>query len=273
MNNNFWFTSGEKGLDIGEVLYQLKSDIIKYKYEDKQEIVVHLIHLFESEERVSDFIGIQEINYIKRHHRDKWTEYLIYRYEFKYIASKNKETNYPIYVLIEPTSICNLRCKMCFQVDRDFVTREYMGKMNFELYKEIIDEISANGTKAITFASRGEPLLHPKIADMLKYASGKFIDIKINTNATKLTKELSKIILSSGVNEIVFSVDSDNKEQYESIRVRSNWEKVLENIKNFETIRREMFSDIPIHTRASGVLVDNGQDIKKGLDNFRGIKT
>jgi organic radical activating enzyme len=261
MNNNFWFTSGEEDLDVDSVLDQLKSDITIYK--EKHKTINHLISLLKSKEKINDLIGIQEVNYIKRHNKNKWTEYLIYRYEFKYIASKNKETSYPIYVLLEPTSICNLRCKMCFQVDKSFVTREHMGKMSFELYKDIIDEISKNGTKAITFASRGEPLLHPKIGAMLEYASGKFIDIKINTNATKLTEKLSKIILSSGVNEIVFSVDSDNKEQYESIRVRSNWNKVLDNIKNFETIRREMFPDTPIHTRVSGVLVDNDQDVDR----------
>lgn len=152
---------------------------------------------------------------------------------------------------------------MCFQVDESFVNRKYMGKMDFGLYKEIIDEISVRGTKAITFASRGEPLFHPKIGEMLEYAAGKFIDIKINTNATLLTEDLSKIILESGVNEIVFSVDSDNKKQYESIRVRAIWEETLKNIINFESIRRDLFPGTPIHTRVSGVLIDSSQNIDK----------
>ena len=263
MSNNFWFASGESILDIELVLNQLKFDITIYK--EKQETITYLISLFNSE-KINDFIGVQEVNYLKRHNRNKWTEYLIYRYEFKSIPKSKMHSDSPLYVLIEPTSICNLRCKMCFQVDSSFVNRKYMGKMDLGFYKEIIDEISVRGTKAITFASRGEPLFHPNIGEMLEYAAGKFIDIKINTNATLLTDSLSRTILESGVNEIVFSVDSDNKKQYESIRVRAIWEETLKNIINFESIRMEFFPDAPIHTRVSGVLVDNDQDVDKISD-------
>ena len=36
-----------------------------------------------------------------------------------------------------------------------------MGKMQPELFRKVIDECEAGGTKAITFGSRGEPTIHP----------------------------------------------------------------------------------------------------------------
>ena len=108
-------------MDIELVLNQLKFDITIYK--EKQETITYLISLFNSE-KINDFIGVQEVNYLKRHNRNKWTEYLIYRYEFKSIPKSKMHSDYPLYVLIEPTSICNLRCKMCFQVDSSFVNRK-----------------------------------------------------------------------------------------------------------------------------------------------------
>ena len=70
------------------------------------------------------------------------------------------------------------------------------------------NEKMINGTKAITLASRGEPTLHPKLPEMLEYASGKFLEVKLNTNATRLDEKVIRKILETQVNEIVFSAAS-----------------------------------------------------------------
>jgi radical SAM protein with 4Fe4S-binding SPASM domain len=150
---------------------------------------------------------------------------------------------------------------MCFQVDESFSSsKDFMGKMELDLFKKIIDETSSNGTKAITLASRGEPTLHPQLKEMLEYCSGKFIEIKMNTNATRLTKELIHTILKSGITDLVFSVDSYQKEDYEKIRVRGVFETVLNNIKLFQEIRNEFYPNSLCATRISGVKVNKDLD-------------
>ena len=42
-------------------------------------------------------------------------EYIIYRYKFKEFPKKKISTDFPIYILIEPVSSCNLKCPMCFK--------------------------------------------------------------------------------------------------------------------------------------------------------------
>jgi radical SAM protein with 4Fe4S-binding SPASM domain len=197
--------------------------------------------------------GPQELNYILKNTEDKWLDYLIYRYKFILYPKLKIKSDFPIYILIEPTSICNLRCTMCFQVDKSFTKKEYMGQMEFDLFKKIVDEAVINGTKAITLASRGEPTLHKQLNSMLDYISNKFIDIKLNTNATKLNDDLCHKILSSSVNEIVFSVDSHIKTIYEKIRVNGVFEDILYNIKNFHSIRKNYYPNSKIITRISGV--------------------
>ena len=60
-----------------------------------------------------------------------------------------------------------------------------MGIMKWELFKKLLmsNEI---GVGAITLASRGEPLMHPKFSDMIKYISKKenIFELKINTNGS-----------------------------------------------------------------------------------------
>ena len=77
---------------------------------------------------------------------------------------------------------------MCFQVDSSF-TKEFMGMMPWNIFKKTVDEVALNNCKAVTLASRGEPTLHPKLP-MIEYISQKgILDLKINTNATKLNEK------------------------------------------------------------------------------------
>ena len=101
-----------------------------------------------------------------------------------------------------------------------------------------------------------------KLDEMLEYCSNKFYELKINTNATKLTEKLIHKILQSGVTDVVFSVDSYKKDDYERIRVQGIFESVVDNIKKFAEIRREFYPESKCATRVSGVRVD------KELDEF-----
>ncbi len=191
--------------------------------------------------------------------------YLMHRYRYNCEAQNNIVGDYPIHLLIEPVSYCNIRCTMCFQVDPGFSKeKEFIGKMDLDLFKKCIDNARENSCRAITLASRGEPTLHPQFKEFIEYAGAdnehQFYEFKINTNATKLTEELCHVICKNNVNLLVFSVDSDNKEQYERIRVGGKFEQVFNNIKRFSQIKNKFYPNVNIFTRISGVLVE-GQDI------------
>ena len=69
----------------------------------------------------------------------------------------------------------DLRKRQMVTIDKSFTKKPFMGTMKMDFFKEIIDECYANGTKAITLASRGEPTLHPKLPEMLDYISNKLL--------------------------------------------------------------------------------------------------
>ena len=89
------------------------------------------------------------------------------------------------------------------------------------------------------------------------------MDLKLNSTATRLTEKLSRDILEAEVKEIVFSVDAGTKETYESIRVKGKFDQVVNNIKNFNKIRKNEFPNSKTTTRISGVKVNDTQDIKQ----------
>ncbi len=204
----------------------------------------------------------QELAWLLKNPKDLWVEYLIYRHKSRLYPSQQKRPKFPPYILIEPTSVCNIRCVMCFQVDKTFTNKKFMGNMPWDLFTKAVDEASENHCPAITLASRGEPTLHPQLGEMLLYIASKgVLDLKLNTNATLLNDELSHKILNAGVNEIVFSVDAGTKETYERIRVLGKFNEVVQNVKRFQEIRDSEYKDSKTVTRISGVKVDDDQDI------------
>ena len=205
----------------------------------------------------------QELQWLSKHRKKDWINYIIYRYKFKVYPAIHKETDFPLYLLIEPTSVCNIRCVMCFQVDESFSKKkEYLGFMDIELFKKIINDAKENNCQAITLASRGEPTLHKQFNEMMKILKkSNILDLKINTNATVLTEEKSRQILDANFSEVVFSVDAGTKETYESIRVLGKFERVVQNIKMFKKIRETEFPNSSTITRISGVKVNDSQDL------------
>jgi len=136
-----------------------------------------------------------------------------------------------------------------------------MGMMDLGMFKEVVDEANSQNVGAITLASRGEPTLHKEIDTMLEYLSEKFIEVKLTTNATRLTEALSHKILESGVNLVVFSVDAADAETYESIRIRGNFSEVVKNIRTFHQIREQHYPASSCTTRISGVRIRETQDL------------
>lgn len=142
-----------------------------------------------------------------------------------------RETDFPSKIQIEPTNICNARCVMCPLKD---MKRE-IGYMDFELYKKIIDEISQYKLRRLILHIMGEPLLHPKIFEMISYVKKKNPkqEVEFSTNASLLTEEKGKKLIQSGLDIINLSLDANSKEVYEKIRIGLNYERTMKNIYDF----------------------------------------
>lgn len=181
--------------------------------------------------------------------------YLYHRYRYDIFPIERRLDDFPPYIQIEPCSACNYRCVFCYQTDAAFSSPKngHMGVMPLERFKRIVDEIEGKIAFG-SLASRGEPLMCPDIDAMLEYCQGKFLDMKLNTNASMLTEAHAHAMLSGGLRCIVFSADAADPEQYRRYRVGGQLEKVLKNVAMFERIRAAHYPESPVITRVSGVL-------------------
>ena len=201
------------------------------------------------------------IEELRRLGDDELPRYLFYRFRYDVFPAKKELDAFPPCVQIEPTSVCNYRCVFCYQTDEKLQDRKagHKGRMEFDLFKRVVDQIEGQ-VEAVTLASRGEPLLCKDIVGMLEYISGKFLGLKVNTNAWYLNEEKAHALLAAEANTIVFSADAADEELYAKLRVNGRLDKVLENVRMFADIKAKHYPSSRTITRVSGVKVSDEQN-------------
>ncbi len=195
--------------------------------------------------------------------KSKIIKYLLFRYKFHLAGEKKINFGYPPYLLIEPVSSCNLKCPFCFQTDKSFTRKPYMGVIDLDFFKNIVDQADKLGTGAVTLASRGEPTMHKNFVEMLDYIGEKknIFEVKTNTNGTRLNEKICHAIFRNKINLIVISSDHYIKKDYERLRLGSNFEKVVENVDRLFNIRKEFYPDSKTEIRISGI--DNERNLDR----------
>lgn len=86
---------------------------------------------------------------------------------------------FPMHLQLNPTNACNLECDFC-----SCANREHDAVQPFEEIKELLLYYAALGMRAVTITGGGEPLLHPRINDILALLNMLHIGVGLVTNGT-----------------------------------------------------------------------------------------
>ncbi len=126
--------------------------------------------------------------------------------------------NGPIYLDIDVTERCNLKCLGCMY-HSDRVTRLLPQNgaprdLPFNLIKDLCDQLDSSKTSTIILQGAGEPLLHPKIFEIIDMFSRKGFETVLITNATLLSEKVLVRLVESGLDTLTVSLWATNREQY-----------------------------------------------------------
>ena len=180
----------------------------------------------------------------------------------------------PIVVQIFPIYACNFTCRYCtFSVDkskRGFISDKIV--MDFDLYKKCIDDIALfpNKVKVLRFVGMGEPLLHKKIVDMVKYAVSKDVAnrVEILTNASLLTPEMSDSLIPAGLSRLVVSIQGTTKEKYRDVcGADIDFEKFIEDLRYFFNNK----GNAQVHIKIVDYALDSKDDEQRFYEIFGDI--
>lgn len=190
-------------------------------------------------------------------------KFLAYRKAWHENPSKHIVGNFPLHLDVESTNTCNLRCAMC-QIPFD---KMKPGFIDMNLYNKILEEIKTHGLPSIKFNFRGEPLMHPKIDELVKKAkeSG-VLEVQFNSNGTLLTEEKARKLIDAGLDRIKFSVDSINPDTYNSIRIGADYEKTISRIISLIDMRNKLGKKIPSIQVQMVYMESNHKEVEDYLD-------
>jgi radical SAM protein with 4Fe4S-binding SPASM domain len=151
---------------------------------------------------------------------------------------------YPPILMVEPTNICNLKCPMCPSGSGDM--KRELGKMNFDDFKKIIDEIGPYIIQ-VQLWNQGEPFINRSFIEFIAYANSKGIMTHTSTNGHYIrTDEQAEALINSGLDQLIFSMDGTNKESYEKYRVGGNFDVVLEALERIARVKIKLNSKTPL---------------------------
>src|SRR5208283_81022 len=181
-----------------------------------------------------------------------------------YLRKAEVSSGLPVYLVIESTSICNLKCIMC--------PYPSMGRINEHMSMTVYERIIAEGAGFVEFIWLhffGEPLINKNIYRMIDMAEEAGIRTGISTNATLLDEKACAAILDSKLSMLVLCLDGATKETFERIRVGARFEKVSANIARFAGMKAAGNSDLKVVLQMIDMMANSGEK-QLFLEQWRG---
>ncbi len=195
-----------------------------------------------------------QLNRKIKSHRIKFLGlFLLHKFNKRYLA-----------VNLDPVMACNLRCKMCYFTDADYV-KTLKGQFKEEDLKLVADTIFNRALK-LQIGCGTEPTLFkdlPKIVALGKQYNVPYISL--TTNANLLTEEKIEELVKAGLNEFTISLHGVTKETYEGFMKKASYEKFHNAFKAFAKLKTKYNFKVRINYTFNK---DNFYELKEFFNHF-----
>jgi SynChlorMet cassette radical SAM/SPASM protein ScmF len=130
------------------------------------------------------------------------------------------------------TEGCNLRCRHCWiEPPHQSEKRQYPA-LDPALFRHILEQAKPLGLKSVKLTG-GEPLMHPRIGEILEILRSENMRFNVETNGVLCTAGLARDLVRSGMFHVSVSLDGADAETHEWVRgVKGCFDAALEGIKN-----------------------------------------
>lgn len=156
-------------------------------------------------------------NYIKNHRIKFFGLWLLSVLNKRYLA-----------IQFDPVLACNLRCKMCYFTDNDYVKKTMKGIFSQQDLDLFAKKIFKNALK-LQIGCGAEPTLFKHNLQLIEIAKKHNVPyISMVTNGNLLTTIDISNFANAGLNEFILSVHGVKKESYENFMDKGNFEKFHE---------------------------------------------
>ncbi|MFH0918999.1 MAG: radical SAM protein [Fibrobacterota bacterium] len=129
----------------------------------------------------------------------------------------------PLNVQLEPTTACNLNCRMCIRPD----SVEKASHMEESVFHLAMKKLSP---PRIVFAGAGEPLLHPRLFNMIGFCRTHGVRTMMSTNLVTCRETVDRLI-EQGPHVLKVSIDAADAATYRAVRGTDAFAQILGNVR------------------------------------------
>ncbi len=158
----------------------------------------------------------------------------------------------PREIYLEVTNRCNLLCETCPRTHDEL---EPPADLSPARMMEIADQLPV--LERMVLHGVGEPLLNPRLPEMIAYGVGRGARVVFNTNGVLLDERRGDAVTRAGLAELRVSLDAATPATYARIRGVDLFPRVVRNIEAFTARRRRRGETAPRVSIWATVLRDN----------------
>lgn len=149
----------------------------------------------------------------------------------------------PYKLCIDVSNKCNLTCPFCPTGRREHGRGK--GNISYETFASILDELAPYALTLELF-NWGEAFFNPELPRLIDYAHRKRLVTMISSNLSFTLKEdYIRSVIRGGLTYLTASVDGADQKSYEVYRRGGKFDLVMQNLRTFVRLKREMKSEFP----------------------------
>ena len=143
----------------------------------------------------------------------------------------------PYQVSIDLSNACSLRCPYCPTGALDFDPNRKLGFVDPQHVAALMESARRYAYIAYLY-SWGEPLMHPKVAEIVALVNSHNVLTDISTHFSLKNMAVLDAVLDAGLNHLKLSIDGATQAVYEQYRIRGRLDVVLENVRHVVAYKR-----------------------------------
>ena len=182
---------------------------------------------------------------------------------------------FPKRINIQTQAGCNARCVFC--PSHQVAGKIPMGKMDWSLFKKIVNECAKHEMSSVNPFSQNEPLIDKEIAERVAYIKekcGDRVTSLIISNGSLLTEQLMHSFIDAGLDRIKISLQGLTKESYEKVMVGLKHDVTYANVERAIQILKIRKAKKPVLSVSTVTTGFNEHEIRKWKRYWRrrGVK-
>jgi len=153
------------------------------------------------------------------------------------LMTGEKSFSGPISVNIDVTHRCNLNCIYCrwhsSLVERTLLDPVVQKDISLEVFTDLCCELKRMDTQTLLFVGAGEPLLHPRIFDLIAVAKELGFEVVMYTNGVTLNDRICEKLVELRLDVLRVSLKDISAEEFEANNPRlkpGTYAKILDNL-------------------------------------------